>query len=275
MSKRLEFTDEEKNLIYNLYYVDKKSIKEIGNVMNVSATGIINFFIRNNWKRRNRSEHLTKYSVDDHCFDKPEKAYCLGLFYSDGCNHYNEHDISIELQARDIEVLQKINTLIHNTRDIYYYSSENNKYRTQDTTKLLIHSEHMCDVMNNYGFVPRKSLVLQYPYWMDKEFIPFMLRGYIDGDGWIQKYNIGFMSTKDFCIGVQDYLLQEFDMTSSIYNMNPKKYKDVTKSLYIFNRDKLKNLSKLMFSACDIYIDRKREKYFEYGFLDTDNSITV
>lgn len=116
------------------------------------------------------------------------------------------------------------------------------------------------------GITPRKSLTLQFPKHIPNILIPHLIKGYIDGDGWVQKNVIGFMSTLDFCVGVKQYL-DSIGIRSTIMNMK-RHYNENTKVLYINGRNNIIPLVEIMFSHGNLYIERKYQKYIEYGFLN-------
>lgn len=274
--KKIIFTDEQLNEIYVMYN-NGFSLRQIQEKYCVSQTVLDRIFKENKWEKRTQTEHFKKYSVDEHIFDvvdTPNKAYCLGLLYADGCNCLKKKEITIELQARDKVVLEEINALTKNTRPLAIIKA--GKYhRKQDTYKLLIRSSYMCEQLNKLGCTPRKSLTLDFPTWITNELFPFFLKGYIDGDGWIQKYLIGFMSSDKFCYGAQRYLLDNYKIKSTVMDMK-RHYNEHTKTLYICNKKNIYPLTKLMFSENTFGIPRKIDKYREYGFLqDINNSLTI
>ena len=275
--KKIIFTKDQLNDIYNMYQKGN-SLRIIQEKFGVSQTVLNRIFKENNWKLRKKTDHMTLYSVNEHVFDQidtPDKAYCMGLFYADGCNHIKEGNISIELQSRDRAVLEGINRITNNTRPIKTYPGGKN-LRKQDTCVLVIHSFYLSNRMNELGFIPRKSLSLDFPNWITKELFPFFLKGYIDGDGWVQKYVIGFMSSDKFCYGVQKYLIDNYGIDSKVMDMK-RHYSEHTKTLYICNRKNLYPLTELMFSKETIGIPRKIQRYIEYGFLkeNINNSLSA
>ena len=266
--KKIIFNQDELDNIYQLYYNEGKSFRELEEIYHCSQTVFDRTFKEQNWQPHKQYYKMIKYSVNDHYFDiidNPDKAYCLGLWYADGCNYLDRGDIRIELQIDDLDVLQQINKLVDNTNPIKICSSKNRKTRKKDTCVLNIHSHHMCEVLNDYNFIPRKSLTLDFPYWMDKKLIPYMLRGYIDGDGWIQQYRIGFMSTDKFCKGVKDYF-DSIGLECHIRDMK-RHYDEHTKTFDISGRKNLIPLTSLMFAEGNIFMQRKVDKYIQYGFL--------
>lgn len=276
MSKKVIFSNQDIENIKKLYYEQKISLDDLSEIYGCSRTAIRNLFIKLNLDRRSKTEQFIKYSVNEHFFDNidtADKAYCLGLWYADGCNRIERGDINIQLQIDDYSVLNSINNLVENTRPIKIYNVTNKKNHTKNYCELLIHSRYMCEQMNNYNFIPRKSLTLDFPYWMPQDLIPFMLRGYIDGDGWVQKYRIGFMSTDKFCLGVKQYF-DSLGLECHIRDMK-RHYNEHTKTFDINGRKNIIPFVKKMFSDGTIFMDRKVKRYIEYGFLDVTNNSLI
>lgn len=97
--KKIIFTDEQLNEIYVMYN-NGFSLRQIQEKYCVSQTVLDRIFKENKWEKRTQTEHFKKYSVDEHIFDvvdTPNKAYCLGLLYADGCNCLKKKEITIEL----------------------------------------------------------------------------------------------------------------------------------------------------------------------------------
>lgn len=275
-AKRI-FSQEEKELIFNMYFSQKVSLTKIGELFGTTQTTVGKCIRDNGGAIRNRTDQFKRYTFNNHYFDSidtPNKAYCLGLFYADGCNHLKDGDISIELQSGDVKVLEGIKNDMEMTYPIKFYSSEGKKNRTKDTCKLRFHDYHTSEQLKELGMIPNKSLLLEFPNWISKDLFPFMLRGYIDGDGWVQQYRIGWMSTSMFCEGVKSFLWENYNIDSHIMDMK-RHYNSVTKTMYICNRKNIHPLVSMMFKSCDICIPRKKEKYIEYGFLNINNSLVV
>ena len=133
----------------------------------------------------------------------------------------------------------------------------------------------MSDRLNDLGMIPNKSLVLDFPLWITEELFPFMLKGYIDGDGTVDAHYITFVSSDKFCYGVQKYLFEHYNIESHIRNMNNNN--EHTKIVSISHRNNLIALTKLMFAQPTLGLKRKVEKYYKYGFLNdnTNNSLSA
>lgn len=271
------FSEEDLQNIYHLYYDEKMSQENIAKLYHTTQSVIQRRFVKEGWKTRDMCQCHRKYHLNEHLFDvidSPDKAYCLGLWYADGCNQPENDSIKIELQSRDVDVLLKMKNFLGSDHPLKFRPADKSKNRIQDTYTLVIHSKYMCNRFNELGFVPHKSLILDFPYWMDQDLIPYMLRGYIDGDGWVQKYIVGFMSTDKFCIGVKQYL-NSIGLDCSIYDMK-KHYNEHTKTVNI-QKKYLVPLATKMFADGSIFMQRKLDKYLEFGFLteETNNLLSA
>ncbi len=275
--KKIEFTQEELDDIHTMYQ-DGYSLLKIMDKYHVSQTVLERIWKENGWTRRNMYECHKKYHFNEHYFDvidDPNKAYCMGLFFADGCNHMERRpEITIELQERDQQVLEEIRHLIESDRPLRFYGSSDKNHRSQGTCKLILRSQHLCEQMTRLGFIPRKSLTLDFPNWITPELFPYFLKGYIDGDGWIRPYRVGMMGTDCFCEGVKNYLMLHYGIDSHIIDLSSK-YNEHTKTLYISHRKNLLPLTQLMFAQSTPCIPRKANKYLEYNFLTTNNSLAV
>lgn len=222
---------------------------------------------------QNKDNHR-KYYFDEHMLDvinTPDKAYCVGLFMADGCNQLNSGCFSIGLQARDKDILEKISQMFQSDYPLKFRDSSKYEYMAQDVYTIRWNSKYFCERLNEIGIIPNKSLVLDFPYWLERHLIPYLIKGYIDGDGWINKNQIGFMSTEKFCIGVQEYL-NSIGISSYIMDMK-KHYKEDTKELLISGRNNIWPLARIMFSHGNLYLNRKYQKYIDYKFIDVNSSL--
>lgn len=138
---------------------------------------------------------------------------------------------------------------------------------------LRMFSKYFSERCSEIGFVPRKSLILDFPD-IKEEFILNMLNGYIAGDGWINKYSVGFMSADKFCEKAKQYL-DKIGIKMSIYDLNPQRYSEHTKMTQISGRSNIIPLVENMTDGCNIMLRRKYEKLIEYGFLSSDKSPTT
>lgn len=118
----------------------------------------------------------------------PNMAYMLGWLAADG-NVSDRNEIKILLKATDIVMLRNLASMINLTNKI-----SESSYFDQRTQKVYhkasfcFTSEVVVTELAKYGIVPRKSLILSYPQCLESDDIRrHFIRGYLDGDGCIQR----------------------------------------------------------------------------------------
>ena len=118
-----------------LFLKENKSIREIGNILNIN-TGIIS----REFKKININTKIhsfdRKYNLNEHYFDiidTKDKAYILGFLYADGCigryGKYNDsYNIILSLVETDKKILEDINIYLNNEKPLSYIPPRNNRY---------------------------------------------------------------------------------------------------------------------------------------------------
>lgn len=111
-------------------------------------------------------------------------AYYLGLLLTDGHISRNT-DIGIDLTDEDcIAFLSKV---IGKNYQVYKQDGKQTKYR------LIISNKQMVEDLKRLGVIARKSYTIPAPKLLPEEekFIPYILRGIIDGDGCVSPTSAG------------------------------------------------------------------------------------
>jgi transcriptional regulator len=168
-----------------------------------------------------------KYHFNEHYFDQidsQDKAYILGLLWADGHNRVDKGGVILELQEDDKELLEKINNLTENERPLRKVALNDKNPSWKNQYNLLWQSKYLSDVLNKYGMCQRKSLVLEFPKWLNEELYPHFIRGYMDGDGCVcymkhnHKIQVSMVGTRVFLevvqnicknIGVKSYIIHD------------------------------------------------------------------
>lgn len=145
---------------------------------------------------KTRYSRTNRHSIDINFFkviDTEEKAYFLGLMYSDG----SVSDNQFYLKLKDEDVIVKFKEALkcdypikHNEKPYYNYI-------------LQVSSKEMCKDLINLGCYKNKTKIIEFPN-IDKSLYHHFIRGFFDGDGCIR---VG--DTKGKCI---------FDIASASYN---------------------------------------------------------
>lgn len=251
-------------------YQEGWSSTKIAEKIGISSTSVKNILNKNNIEMRSNSQAKRKYDLDETYFDNIDdqnKAYILGILYADGCNHTPRHLIKLTLKDDDWEILEDIRQVMGLEREIKFATMEHSGWRgIQHVASLLIQNEHMSNRLVELGCVKNKSLILEFPDWIPDNLMPHFLRGYFDGDGYIQDPEkrsnctmITITSSKIFADALCVYLKDKLNIESHVRTMkNPK-----TGSLYITKTSEVKKFADYIYADAHLYLKRKHLKYLK------------
>lgn len=134
---------------------------------------------RRNWNEiqknnKSYSDFSMKY------LDSEYKAYFLGLLLTDGYISKERGFIGLELTDKDAIVF--VSKYI-NAKFIPIKSKFKTKYR------IILYGNNLLQEVERLGVIENKTFKLKGPILYDNEikYLPYILRGIIDGDGWIRK----------------------------------------------------------------------------------------
>lgn len=255
-------------------YINGKSSGEIGKIFNISSVSVRNVLKRNNISRRCFSEAGQKYKINQDYFDEikaPNKAYILGFLCADGCNHRPKNMVKTTLKEDDIEVLEFIKKELECEHPIKTHKNSNS---SSLAVTLSIQNKKISERLEELGCVQNKSLILEFPDWLENNLIPHFIRGYFDGDGYIQDPEkrsnctmITITSSMIFVKGLKAYLEDELDLESHIrQTKNPK-----VGSLYITKTSEVKKLGGYMYKEMDFCLERKYNKFLKKFYPEKIN----
>lgn len=126
------------------------------------------------------------YHIEFNGITNPFNAYFLGLMLTDGYIQ-DENRFGIDLTDEDcVAFLSKITN-----KEYKKYEATND--RKKDRFRIIFSDKKSNEMLQRYGVVPRKSLTLQGPRLKNEEnkYLPYILRGIIDGDGCVYKTSYG------------------------------------------------------------------------------------
>jgi hypothetical protein len=133
------------------------------------------------------TKNYIKYPIDDTFFEKidtPNKAYILGLLFSDG--HMYERRKQIRLKMADKELLESVLSAMKYDRPLLCEKGYGNH---QDAWSLIICNPKMYEDLINIGLLPRKTYESTFPVdFISDENMSHFIRGFFDGDGSIGSY---------------------------------------------------------------------------------------
>lgn len=252
--------------MYNEEYIGKSlSLPMLANKYHCGTTTIHRNFTKNNLKCRSHSEKSRKYKCNYYYFDNidcEEKAYFLGLIYSDG--YITGNAFGIALKSNDIEILEKLALCMSSTHKIKIY--RNNGYGSYhnptEYCRLIIKNQHLVDSLIKNGVEYHKSLKLKPPK-LDDYLIRHFIRGFMDGDGSIyescKSYTVSFTGVPEMLNYIGDHIKSKGIIKR--YKLYPEHMSDVTYSLKIGGNIQSKNLLLYLYDNSKIYLKRKHDIY--------------
>lgn len=214
---------------------------------------------------RSNKINSRRFIINENYFEKidtEEKAYWLGFIYADGYLSFskNRKYIGIALSTIDELHLNKFLIATNSTYQIKQYENKS-KWSTKKSkySRVLISCDKMFDDLKNHGVLLHKSLILEFPTWLNKKFQKHFIRGYFDGDGSFAKATRGF--TIKIC-GTKEFL----HSINKIIKENPalsKRKKDTKNNFYITigGMKKVKKIANYMYGNCCVSLDRKHERF--------------
>ena len=275
------FFEQEKDNIRELYLEKGLSPEEIGKIYNKKKYQI-NYILDKMGITKTISEAKRKYTLDEHFFDKidtPNKAYILGFLYADGCNNKVINTITLGLDVKDKDILEKIQKAIGTDRPLYdsiYFApifKEGDAIIKRHMVILSLSSKYMSDTVEKWGVIPRKTFDLVFPDFLSEGLYSHFSRGYFDGDGWAslrttnekyprQRLNVGMMSSMTFCLGMQKYLKNKCNI---FFNVNhPSGHKKENGIIRSSSKEETKKFMDFIYKDAELYIERKYNNFKKF-----------
>ena len=234
-------------------YLQGKTLNQIKYELQLDP-GKLSKYLKSNGVKIERLPHKKK--INKNIFEvinTEEKAYWLGFLYADGYVGLTDNRVELTLQLSDVNHIEKFKTFLNSDCKI-----STNSYRS----RLSIKDEKIKKDLINLGCTPQKSLILKFPTddKVPKELIRHFIRGYFDGDGSLcvteKTKSIDILGTYDF---LYQLCLESNIATSKIYVSKSKSNKVFR--IVLGSRIDLYNFSKYIYDDCNIYLDRKYEKF--------------
>lgn len=269
------FSEEQLNDIKDSY-LNGESSPKIGKRYGVGHKVILKQLHRMN-VIVDQKRFVRKYSLDENYFDVidcPNKAYILGLLYSDGSNNPKKSTVSISLQEEDKELLERVKNEVGSEKPLEFldYSNKHDYgYHYKNQYRLLFFSQHMCQSLIDKGVIPNKSLKTTFPEWLDESLYSHFIRGMYDGDGsvcqQIKNDNnhpvlLTITATESFCESLQKICQYKLKLNSSIKDASC--HNGITKVFIISGRNVVKIFLDWLYQDADIFLQRKYDRYVEY-----------
>lgn len=271
---------EDREKIKDLYLSGNSTVK-IGQLFGVSHKKIARILEEFGIPRTGvgrRKYELNEYYFDE--IDTPNKAYILGFLCADGSNNRDKCTVSMSLEERDFDILEKIRKEIESEKELEFldYSNKHNfGYTYKNQYRLLLFSSHICDALIKHGVIPNKSLALDFPN-IREDLLAHFIRGVFDGDGSIYqgkratKFTLTITSTNSFCSTLKDIIKDILEINCHVYDAS--NHNGITKVFTISGRNQVKKFMDWMYNDAELFLQRKYDRYLNY-FYDINNSLSA
>lgn len=264
-SRHPKLTLEREQWICDLYknHKNKSIVSEIANV----SSETISFLCKKyNIHEYTNSELHKKYEIDENYFDKIDtanKAYCLGLLFSDGTiTSLEKHIFRLSLQEGDKSILEKILIDMKSNHPLYFidYKSKNSNYKNQYFFS--INSIELCKGLYKHGMHANKSLTIEYPTDVPQEYDKDIIRGLLDGDGNISKcgHDVNIVGTEMILKKIKQIVDNNLDINCSICDCG-KNRNPITKTFKVYGRKQAYTFLSWLYDDAELYLDRKYNLY--------------
>lgn len=258
----INWTEAQKHYIVEQYNKTKNS-NAIGEQFGVSAEAIRRVLRKENVEIINHRQRLPRNSNFFENIDTPEKAYWLGIMYSDG--YVSESRRGLGLGMIDKEHVEKFKKALGAAEHkITEYLPVNSKNYCYEFT--LCDSKIYKDLLK-LNVVPKKSSQqIHLPDLKDEELMRHFIRGYFDGDGSFcfsiknNDFKVSFVGNKTFLTDLKTYLKKD-----KISLMKDDR-SDITYYFNMRGRKQVYNFLTWMYKNTDesIRLNRKYDKYLDF-----------
>jgi hypothetical protein len=235
-------------------YQDGISSIQIADKYNTTCNTILACLRKNNICIDNKYHNLTLNHDYFENIDSYDKAYFLGFLVTDGSVSSTNNSITITLKASDYQILEVLSNKIGNSNKLYF--SQRNE------VALRFKSAKIKQDLAMHGVHPNKTYNgISLPKIKD-ELMPHLIRGIIDGDGWIsvKSHQFGLCGCEALVTHVRDYLAN----TIGVYRvkiLHPSDY--LWQITWGSKRDILSIGEYIYQGKRDCYFQRKYENFME------------
>ena len=164
-------------------------------------------------EKKQLAEKRKGYSVDFSKINNPFNAYFIGLMLTDG---YISEETKFGIDLTDEDVIAFISKTTGQTYNVYSSSDTNKK----DRYRIIFSDKDQIETLKRYGIVKNKTFTLSGFALLEEEepYLPYLLRGIIDGDGCIYTTSYGkpalfiVTASKEFADWIVKLLSHKFYM---------------------------------------------------------------
>lgn len=216
--------------------------------------------------------------IDENMFkqiDTEEKAYIIGLLWSDGHNHHTNQSgtISISLNEDDVDILEKVKKVFYGNvdRPLYKVNKKKVNVKWKNQYSLCVCSKIISYDLLNLGMVSNKTFSIKMPDNIPSELVNHFLRGVFDGDG---HFTIPRRNSFDCTFGITGNMFLLKQIQDLFFNKLGLKYTkiNITDNPKIgrLRYTGIKSVNKIynfLYQNSSLYMERKFKKFNDF-FVD-------
>lgn len=264
-SRHPKLSPEREKWICDLYkeYQNKRKVCEIANVASETISELCKKY---GLYEYSNSEVNRKYSVNSHYFDEintPNKAYCLGLLFSDGTiTSLQKHIVRLSLQESDKSILEKILIDMESNHSLYFIDCNSKNTNHKNQYYFSINDKALCAGLYKHGMHANKSLTVEYPIDMPSKFDKDFIRGMLDGDGHISKcgHDVNIVGTDMILQKIKQIVDDNLNINCYVGNTGHHN-NDITKVFKVYGRKQANIFLSWLYDDAELFIERKYNMY--------------
>ena len=261
-----KITDEIKNQMVELY-LSGMTGSEVAASFGYKTSKSVEDVLRQKGIKPRPARFRYKYNYDFFkLIDSHDKAYILGLLYTDGYIYRDYAGFGVQLTESDGYLLERIASLIGSDATVIHVSCDAKRKHmknAKDMVRLGVYSKELAEQVKILGVVKRKTYHLSVPFNLIPENYRYsLLRGIMDGDGTVGVDKRGViwlkasMKSKQFAVDICKMFLGDFSI-----NRYENNYGDMYCVSIIGGRSNtIRVLNKMYEHKGDLYLQRKYDK---------------
>lgn len=254
-------------------YQSGKSLEQISKEHHQNRHRLSKILKEQNVKVINRQNKLRfNENIFDN-IDTEEKAYWLGFIFADGTisshkpNKKKSYRFELTLCEKDVNHLYKFNKFMQHVNNNVKPKPVKYKDEIKMSYRWSVSNKHLWEVLNNYGCVPGKSLILQFPknIFNSNLLKVAFIRGYFDGDGCISFSDKKHLKPCCSIVGTSNFLNE---IKNSIFDNSHKLTKSHDENnitmVYSISGTKAMMLLYMLYYKSHIFLDRKYKLFLYF-----------
>lgn len=197
-------------------------------------------------KRPSKSWDKTSIQDMEACY------YLLGYGLADGSLHGNR--LSFHIQEKDIQILEDMNKRFKSNAKISHRKGKSPSGRIVDSVDLSYSSSILREFLGNHGLIENKTGRESYKNIPDEYYRDF-LRGFYDGDGSSNGYNMCFVCCKSISKQISHDLERLLGVKPLYWYQKGDNIGDLT-----YGRNESVKIYQYLYGNCSLFLKRKKSK---------------